>query len=350
MLKPWTASLRMGRAFLTPTAPGLFSTERGMEWAGGSCPRSGAGGSVEWACHFERIGPLKCEPASSAPARILFNLPEQHREGLSDAHSLPTPFRHLGSFWWVSQLTHRLMRPRRQGKLRTMLREAARESGLAAALSRRTPVIGMHVRHGDACMAAETSRTARSCEPLRVYMQAIEEYARAIGSTTIFVATDSERVLADGVALFPRYKFLHVPNVSRTGVTKPAPTEVLDEVLKRRARTGAGVASTQHDALTAAVDALLLARCDVLVGKFSSGLFRAAYALAAARRGGALPPFVSLDAPWCADYAVPAGYNDNFPRREEAGLMRLSEQIDPDGGGGGGVSELRRAEHNIFLC
>ena len=60
----------------------------------------------------------------------------------------------------------------------------------------------------------------------------------------------------------------------------------------------------------AAVDALLLARCDVLVGKFTSGLFRAAYALAAARKGGMLPPFISLDAPWCADYGIPRGYND----------------------------------------
>ena len=192
--------------------------------------------------------------------------------------------------------------------------------------------------------------TCRRAVPLRVYMQAIKEYAHAIGSTTVFIATDSERVLADGITLFPSYKFLHVPNVSRTGVTNPAPTEVLDEVIKRRARTGAGVASTQHDALTAAVDALLLARCDVLVGKFSSGLFRAAYALAAARRGGALPPFVSLDAPWCADYAVPAGYNDNFPRRQEASAMRLTEQIDPDDGGSGDGTDLRRAENNVFLC
>eukprot|EP00964_Phaeocystis_antarctica_P067699 scaffold40984_cov61-Phaeocystis_antarctica.AAC.2 len=42
------------------------------------------------------------------------------------------------------------------------------------------------------------------------------------------------------------------------------------------------------------------ARCDVLVGKFTSGLFRAAYQLSAAEHG-LLRPFVSLDAPWCAD-------------------------------------------------
>ena len=45
------------------------------------------------------------------------------------------------------------------------------------------------------------------------------------------------------------------------------------------------------------------ARCDVLVGKFTSGLFRAAYQLSAAEHG-LLRPFVSLDAPWCAHRGV----------------------------------------------
>ena len=72
----------------------------------------------------------------------------------------------------------------------------------------------------------------------------------------------------------------------------------MDETLKRRARSGRGVDETMRDALSAALDVQLLARTHVLVGKFTSGLFRAAYALAAYRQE-ALPPFISLDAPWC---------------------------------------------------
>ena len=56
---------------------------------------------------------------------------------------------------------------------------------------------------------------------------------------------------------------------------------LLDELIKRRARSGVGIADTQRHALLGVIDAMLLARCDVLVGKFSSGLFRAAYSLAA---------------------------------------------------------------------
>ena len=69
---------------------------------------------------------------------------------------------------------------------------------------------------------------------------------------------------------------------------------------------------------------MLLARCDILVGKFTSTLFRTAYALSSTTRDGwgdniddveddaspqtvCLKPFVSLDSPWCGDAGVRAG-------------------------------------------
>jgi len=329
VIKPWTAAIRMGRALLTPTAPGLLDRK--------DCP------SVEMGCFFERIGPVACEPARMNLAHFRFNLAEQYREGLTDAHAIPADFRHLGSFWWVSQLTQRLLRPRRQ--LRTMLRLASRQSGLGAALASGRPVIGLHVRHGDACIRSETSRAARACDPLSAYMEAISDYASHLGATTFFLATDSESVLEEARTRFSSFTFLHTLNVARSSKTAPV-TEILDEVIKRRARTGQGIAMTQHHALLGVVDALLLSRCHVLVGKFSSGLFRAAYALAAARNGGGLPPFISLDAPWCSDYAVPAGYNDEFPRRIPK--TKLQEQIKPEGSDTTGV--IRDVNMNVFLC
>jgi hypothetical protein len=96
-----------------------------------------------------------------------------------------------------------------------------------------------------------------------------------------------------------------------------------------------------REVLDAATDALLLAQCDVLVGKFSSALFRSAYALSTTSARSwttpsqeeesdfeeddededadalaaaevatptvCLKPFVSLDAPWCGDAGVRAG-------------------------------------------
>lgn len=69
---------------------------------------------------------------------------------------------------------------------------------------------------------------------------------------------------------------------------------------------------TQQQAFDATVELQLLARADAFVGKFTSNLFRAAYALRAAHCNCA-PAFISLDAPWCFDYGLKEGRNWEFP-------------------------------------
>ena len=189
MLKPWTAALRMGRSLMTPTAPGLFDP-RGCERV--------SGGQVGWSCHFERIAPQKCESASHAFGRFLFNLPEQHREGPADAH--PSRTRSATSApWWcrssppataAARLTRAMPAARRASGLSAAPRRARRSSACTSA--------------GDACIAAEIGRTARLREPLAVYMESVAAYASAVGARTVFLATDSEQALADGARLFPR--------------------------------------------------------------------------------------------------------------------------------------------------
>ena len=86
----------------------------------------------------------------------------------------------------------------------------------------------------------------------------------------------------------------------------------VEVMLKWRIADGASVA------VAALVDIILLASCDGLIGKFSSNMFRIAYALASVRAPKipvrrtsppdaplvCLPPYVSLDHPWCADHGV----------------------------------------------
>ena len=54
-----------------------------------------------------------------------------------------------------------------------------------------------------------------------------------------------------------------------------------------------------EEAMSALVDIELLSQCDVLIGKFSSNLFRTAFARQHARSPSCVRPYVSLDAPWC---------------------------------------------------
>ncbi len=314
VLKPWTAAIRLGRALDTPTTVGLMDPKR--------CARN----PVDLGCFFEPIGPA-CERRRGA-ADLRFNIAQLQRESPAnqDGGPIPVEYRPLGSFWWTAQLMTRLVQPNEW--MRSHLDATARAMGLAAALDS-GPVIGMHVRHGDSCLEVEVARTCRECEPLARYMEAIEPYAASIGASTIFLATDSHDILERARADYPKYRFLALPNISRSRASAP-PTMVIDEVLRRRGAKG--VAETHDELLASLVDMLLLARCKAFVGKFTSGLFRWAYALAAADAGG-LPPFISLDAPWCSDYEIGAVYNDNFPTRGE-------------GRGGGGHGNPR--ERSIF--
>lgn len=140
---------------------------------------------------------------------------------------LPAQYRSLGLFWWTAQLYARLMEP--NPAFKAMLQSALELTGLKSALESHEIVVGIHVRHGDSCLEVERSRTARVCEPLSVYIDAIKQYLAAIGCRTLFIATDSEVVLRDAKQL-DGFRILYHPNVTRFGLSKPPPSSILDKV------------------------------------------------------------------------------------------------------------------------
>ena len=150
---------------------------------------------------------------------------------------------------------------------------------------------------------------ARTCTPLSEYMERLTPYARELGITTIYLATDSELVLAQ-TRHYPEFKFLFLKNVTRHAM-KSRPTIIWDKLIAQRAGTSA-VHDNFIDAWMASVDMFLLSMCHVFIGKFTSTFFRTAYALHSAQCNCAAP-FISLDAPWCFDYGVRAGSNWEFP-------------------------------------
>ena len=91
---------------------------------------------------------------------------------------------------------------------------------------------------------------------------------------------------------------------TRAAAEAPAATAnaTADPLSQRmEARLAAGALDGEALGRQSLVDMLLLAECDVLLGKFSSNLFRAAVEYRAGLLAQ-LPIFVSLDAAWCFLY------------------------------------------------
>jgi len=113
-----------------------------------------------------------------------------------------------GWFWWTTALVAYTMRP--SDELARQLEMAMSSTGLAAALASAAPVVGLHVRHGDACQQ-DGERTRRRCEPLKRYVAAIERLTDGLNATTVYLATDSEALLAEALRDYPQYRWLHYP-------------------------------------------------------------------------------------------------------------------------------------------
>ena len=114
--------------------------------------------------------------------------------------------------------------------LRARLHAAMRSTGLHAALASGAPVLGLHVRHGDAC-GRDRFRTRRRCDPLATYMGAVSTLSRGLGVRTIYLATDSEEVLSQ-TRLFPDYTWLHFPDALRFARATNPDNKKWDAVLK----------------------------------------------------------------------------------------------------------------------
>jgi len=302
LVKPAMHAVKVGKGLLTPLLP-EFTSPR-------SCSRRDLG------CFFEPLVP-HCNGSSTDAAQVdlqdgNFVRGEAHAE--HGTAVMPQSYRSLGWYWWTSQLLRSLLRP--TSALEEAVQSALLEVGLADALASHQRVLGLHVRQGDACLRRELHRMARTCTPLSQYMRHITPYARALNISTIYLATDSERILAETRA-FPEFVFLYLQNATRSG-TGNAPVLLWDTLVARRARTSS-VDDNFVDAWMATIDVLLLSRCHVFVGKFTSTFFRTAHALNSAQCN-CVAPFVSLDAPWCFDYGMRAGSNWEFPVRSKSGV------------------------------
>jgi len=216
---------------------------------------------------------------------------------------IPAAYRPQGWFWYTVHLNSFIWRP--GNTLKAQLDAALESTGLKAALAA-GQVLGLHVRQGDSC-GGDASRTGRECTDLDTYMVEVEKLRAATGVSTIYLATDSKTTIESAATKYPQYTWLRWLDAIEytTELFTQHPNNVWDGIIDINKAANKTELNEKAARLTS-VDMMLLAQCDHFVGKFTSNFFRTAYELKTAECDCA-PPFVSLDAPWCFDYAAEAG-------------------------------------------
>jgi len=155
-----------------------------------------------------------------------------------------------------------------------------------------TPVLGIHYRSGDSCLEM-TFVFGRRCDPFDVYMAEADILQEKYGFQHIFLATDSDSVLAQ-LDDYPNWTFHYIRDIDRGGVRN---SQSIDKLLVD------GTVDGCREATESFLDTYLLGHCDAFIGKFSSNMDRIGYAFMFARFRHHVP-HISLDTNWCFDYGV----------------------------------------------
>ena len=197
-------------------------------------------------------------------------------------------------------------------RLRGLVDALATQLGIDEAAHR--PLLGLHVRQGDACTDKEAKAKARAeCVPLSAYMPHVERLVRDHGYKAIYLSTDASEVVDEARRRWPHLTWLVQPLdrgryafFNRSGLTIE---KLLWSGLYARQRQQLGLSpSLEFDEFMS--DLYLLARSDGFVGSFTGNLDRLVYALMSAYAtpmgapAVAMKPFVSLSAYWCNEHGV----------------------------------------------
>ena len=157
------------------------------------------------------------------------------------------------------------------------------------------PCIAAQLRFGDSC-GTNAFHTGRRCGPVQEYVDAVVKLRDRYGITRVVAASDSARSLAEFTSLLGA-RGMHVttltPPERLQGDAILRERKMVEHVMVRNATLAWAMLETFL------VDLYGLSQsCDALVTKFTSNMGRLLLELIAARLGR-VPPYVSLDVPWC---------------------------------------------------
>ena len=148
--------------------------------------------------------------------------------------------------------------------------------------------LGHPLRHGDGCLHGR--RKQHGCKPFTDYLMEARTIRDMYGAdkNIIFLATDSDAVIHD--AMKYRNEFVFIFQEMRRDSFKSG--------RKIEDRFDNAELNPHELMITTLTDIHLLAECDFLITHQASSLSRLSLQLATLRLGY-VPPYVSMDGPWC---------------------------------------------------
>lgn len=218
-------------------------------------------------------------------------LPHQECKMRENFNEVPEKWQSKDIFWWRTHQISKLFR------LNDEAAQIVDLEGIKERIGFRHPIIGVHMRSGDGCRHGVRSRLF-DCRTLREYLPEVNALSAKYGTKNVFVATDNPEILAE-IELTRKHtdlNFLVVPSESRAQLKS-------DTKIEQR-MTGEDDGFDSHAAIvTAFQDIFLLSECDYLVTHQASTMSRVALNLATMRMK-AVPPYISLDGPWCPQWRM----------------------------------------------
>jgi len=187
-----------------------------------------------------------------------------------------------GRFWLMSQIIKFITTPNK--RLAKKLDERREEVG-----EMEQPVLGLHVRRGDAC------GDRGECRSLKDYIPTISEMINKYDYKTVFLATPDPYVLKE-VDDYDNITFAFLAVTNTTEMMQKEHFRKIDDAIY------AGKVNAGDEFDEAMISYYLLSEADGFVGGFSSNAARVAYSMMAAGPTGCMKPYDSFDLNWCAAF------------------------------------------------
>jgi|AntAceMinimDraft_11_1070367.scaffolds.fasta_scaffold48389_1 hypothetical protein len=211
---------------------------------------------------------------------------------LSQFKMLPSgAFGKKGLFWLRSAMVMHVMRLTKETQALLALDQLKERIGFKG------PIIGVHVRHGDAC---HTTLRKGMCKGIGVYLPHLRTLSEKYGTRRVYIATDDAAVIKSlsSPTIAAEFDFIYVTEMDARALMDGK------QLIERRTDLYRDSSASGHTLMMSAlVDLLLLTETDALVGHFLSNLSRLALEMMAAKKGY-LPPYISMDGPWCPHWKM----------------------------------------------